>query len=79
MKCFWGRVENHSIGVRSRQPSTVQFDHAVNLAWSSMVKFDQFIAINWSIAMNRGGFLVYRELSAILDAQLLPTFLKPNS
>jgi hypothetical protein len=27
----------------------------------------------------RGGFLVYRELSAILDAQLLPTFLKPNS
>jgi hypothetical protein len=27
----------------------------------------------------RGGFLVYRELCAILDAQLLPTFLKPNS
>ncbi len=26
-----------------------------------------------------GGFLVYRELSAILDAQLLPTFWKPNS
>ncbi len=27
----------------------------------------------------RGQFLVYRELSAILDAQLFPTFFRPNS
>ncbi len=27
----------------------------------------------------RGRFLVYRELSAILDAQLFPTFFRPNS
>jgi hypothetical protein len=66
----WGKIATFEFMMHSVFPLTV-FVFGTN----------PFLAIcnYWSVLFSRGQFLAYRELSAILDAQLFPTFMRPNS